>query len=63
MADLAKTTVQLKILDLDSFKDLVKAIEVWAEETAAKPKKTKAESALFDAVLALGDSADQRAQS
>ncbi|WP_154667872.1 hypothetical protein [Leisingera caerulea] len=63
MAELGKMTVQLKILDLDSFKDLVEAIGVWAEETAAKPKKTKAESALFDAVVALGDSADQKAQS
>ena len=60
VAHLERMTVDLKIQDLDSFKDLVKALGAWAEETAHKPRKTEAEAALFEAAVALADSTSQK---
>ncbi|MDJ0631070.1 MAG: hypothetical protein QNJ44_22625 [Rhodobacter sp.] len=55
---MAKLTVQLKIQDLDTFKDLVNALGRWAEETIAKTERSDAENELLKAAVALSDEAE-----
>lgn len=56
MAQIENQTLELKIQDLDSFKELVSALARWAEEAAQKTDKTEAEAELFAAAVALADS-------
>ena len=55
MAELQNLKVELKILDLDSFKELVEALGDWAVETASKDIKSKAEEALLNAAVRIAD--------
>lgn len=53
MAEIETLTLKLKILDLESFGDLVEALGTWAEEVNLKANKSDAEQALFNAAVAL----------
>lgn len=46
-----RLSLQLKIVDLDSFRNLVEALGSWAEEVSRREKMTAAEQALFDAAV------------
>jgi hypothetical protein len=46
-----RAKIELKILDLDCFKEFVDALAKWAEETKAKENMSDAERALFNAAL------------
>lgn len=47
--------IELKIVDLDEFKELVEALAKWAEEQQTKTNMSAAESALFFAAVKLDD--------
>ena len=56
MAEIEKLKLELKIFDLDSFKELVEALGAWADEAAAKGgARTSAEDALFAAATKIVD--------
>lgn len=53
----SKSTLELRICDLESFKDLVNALGEWALEVNNKSEKSDAEQALFDAAIYISDKA------
>lgn len=48
-----KLEIELKILDLDTFKDFSAALVDWSEEMSTKSERTSAESALLIAAVNL----------
>tara|TARA_R110002153_G_scaffold50989_4_gene143451 strand:+ start:742 stop:921 length:180 start_codon:yes stop_codon:yes gene_type:complete len=54
MAEIS-TKIELKIMDLECFHDLVTALANWAEEMQPKANMSNAEHALFFAAVKLGN--------
>jgi hypothetical protein len=50
---LTTETIELKILGLDSFKEMIEALSQWAMEVESKADMTAAEQALYFAMVAL----------
>ena len=50
---LATQTIELKILGLDSFKEMIEALSQWAMEVELKADMTAAEHKLYFAVVGL----------
>ena len=53
MAEIHPMRVEVKIQDLDGFKELVAALGAWAEEVAARGSMTSVERALLDAAVVI----------
>jgi hypothetical protein len=48
-------TLEIKIMDLDCFKEYFEALEQWAEEVQSKADMSNAERTLFHAAVKLAD--------
>jgi Holliday junction resolvase len=52
--------IEVKVTDLDAFKEVVKALVQWAEEIKAEAYLSDAERALYNAAVKMNDSADSK---